>query len=221
MQGFRVTDRDLEMVRWIGRHRFVEARQVAARFAMNTTNAYRRLGGLVALGLLAHRRILHGRPGAYWTTRTGLRTVGLRLPAAGVDIRTYDHDLLAASLSIKLEEEFGASAILAERELRSRDTASDQPRYAVALGGKSARSLHFPDLAANPEDRGVLAVEVELTPKGSTRLDTIVAGYVRARHIGSVRYYLAPAARRGVERAVERARATPLFDLRPLEEAQR
>jgi hypothetical protein len=55
MHGFRLTPRDLDMVRWIGRRRFAEARHIAARFAMDQRNGYRRLHGLVTLELLAHR----------------------------------------------------------------------------------------------------------------------------------------------------------------------
>jgi hypothetical protein len=63
-----------------------------------------------------------------------------------------------------------------------------------------------------------LAVEVELTAKGRGRLDSIVAGYVRARHIAGVRYYAAPAARAGLERAISRAGAGALFDVHTTKE---
>lgn len=218
-RGFRVTERDLEIVRWIGRQRFVEAGQVATRFRMHERHVYRRLRGLVWLGLLAHRRVFHGQPGAYWATRAGLRAVGVRLPVAGIDIRTYDHDRIAAAIVIELESEFGAPAILTERELRSRDTAAERPAYGV--WGRRAqlgpRGLHFPDLAVDRGEGLPLVVEVELTAKGRARLDSIVGAYVRARHIAGVRYYASPRARAGVEKAVARADATALFDIRPLE----
>ena len=94
------------MVRWIGRLRFVEARQITARFAMDHRNAYRRLRGLVALELLEHRRIFHGEPGAYSATRAGLRAAGLALSPPRVDIRTYHHDRAEAAVMIALEREF-------------------------------------------------------------------------------------------------------------------
>ena len=58
-------------MRWIGRLRFAEARQVAARFGMDERNAYRRLRGLVTAELLHHCRIFHGEPGAYAATKVG------------------------------------------------------------------------------------------------------------------------------------------------------
>lgn len=218
-RGFRVTGRDLEIVRWIGRLRFAEAEQVALRFTMDRRNAYRRLRGLVAMGLLEHRRVFHAQPGVYAATRFGLGSAELRLPCARLDIRTYQHDRIAAGLLIALEEEFGTAAVVTERELRSHEGGNpERLRYAVRRGGeRTRRGLHFPDLVVH-RDRGLsLAVEVELSAKGRTRLDSIVAAYVRARHIAAVRYYAAPLAVRGVERAVARAHARQLFDIQALE----
>ncbi|HYI81017.1 MAG TPA: hypothetical protein VEW67_09180 [Thermoleophilaceae bacterium] len=221
IRGFRVTRRDLAVVGWLGRLRFAEAAQVARRFALSERHAYRRLRGLVALGLLDHRRVFHNRPGVYWATRAGLDAAGLRLPPAGIDIRTYDHDRLAAAVAIDLAGEFSAEAIVTERELRSLDAAAESPRYAVRRGSADRggrRGLHFPDLAVNGADGRPLAVEVELTAKGRGRLDSIVAAYVRARHIAGVRYYAAPSATPGLERAIARARAESLFDLHTTKE---
>jgi hypothetical protein len=54
---FRVTARDLEVVRWIGRLRMTTAAQVGERFMLGRAVSYARLSGLVRLGLL--RRVLH------------------------------------------------------------------------------------------------------------------------------------------------------------------
>jgi hypothetical protein len=218
--GFRLTARDLEIISWTGRLRFAEAAQVARRFRMDRRNAYRRLHRLVAHSLLDHRRIFHALPGAYLVTKGGLDAAGLQLPRPRVDVRSYRHDREVAWVLIALESEFGPTAILSERELRSRDLRSPGwPRYAVWRGNhRTRRGLHFPDLAVERRD-GLLAVEVELTGKGRARLDSIVAGYVRARHVAAVRYYAAPTARRGVERAVARASAHELFEIRTWEES--
>jgi hypothetical protein len=206
------------MVRWIGRQRFAEAVQVAGRFGMDERNAYRRLRGLVGLELLEHRRVFHAQPGAYLATRQGLAAVELDLPAARIDVRTYVHDRDAAALAVDLEREFAAELVVTERELRSRDMSAEKPRYAVMLGAQvTRRGLHFPDLAVELGDGRPLAIELELTAKGSGRLDQIVSAYVRGRHIACVRYYAAPAAIRGVQRAVARAGASQLFDVRPKE----
>ena len=63
--GFRLTARDREMVRWIGRLRMATAAQVAERFDLGRAVGYARLSGLVRLGLLEHARIFHASPGVY------------------------------------------------------------------------------------------------------------------------------------------------------------
>lgn len=142
-RGFRVTERDRAIVRWIGRLRMVNATQVAERFGLGRAVAYCRLGGLVRLGLLDHQRIFHGAPGVYLASKAGLVTVGLQLPPARVDLRTYDHDLELSQLVIQLEREFGRAAVVTEREMRARDTAAgtgpaDNPVFAVPLAGAVA-----------------------------------------------------------------------------------
>ena len=214
-----MTARDVEMLRWIGRLRFAEANQVARRFAMDERNAYRRLRGLVARELIAHQRVFHAMPGVYCSTSSGLVCAGLRLPRPRLDIRTYAHDRAAASVTIELEAEFGPPAVRTERELRSHDAGDPpRPRYAVRRGyGLGRRGLHFPDLAIELDDGKSLAVEIELTAKGTRRLDSIVRAYLGGRH-HCVRYYAAPAALGGVERAVARAGARDLLDIRALEQ---
>jgi hypothetical protein len=69
-------------------------------------------------------------------------------------------------------------------------------------------------LAVELDGGPTLAIEVELSAKGRRRLESIVAAYVRARHVAGVRYYAAPAAYRGVERVVARAGAQGLFEIR-------
>lgn len=213
--SFHVTERDVAIVRWIGRLRFAEAEQIAGRFEMDLHNAYRRLRGLIALDLVEHRRVFHAQPGAYTTTRAGLELAGLRLPPGRIDIRTYEHDRLMGDVAIALEREFGAAAMVTEREMRSVDATADPPRYAVRRGAsESKRALHFPDLAVELDDGRRLAVEVELSAKGRTRLDSIVTAYVRAPRVSEVRYYVAPAALDGVNRAVDRAAGGDRFEVR-------
>ncbi len=228
--GFRATERDLEMVVFGGRHRGVEGRQFAERFGMHLSNAHRRLGGLVRRGLLDHRRLLHGRPGIYIATSAGLDFVGLELPPARLDLRSYEHDVELVWLALELEREFGAAAVVTEREIRSaempaawdsyRTGARLRPRHAVPTGSSGARrGLHFPDLVVEggAPRGGSLAVELERTSKGSARRREIVAGYRDATQFEQVRYYGTAETLRGIERSVAEERANKIervFDLR-------
>ena len=203
-EGFRVTPRDREIVRWIGRHRMVTAGQVAERFGVGRSQCYARLTGLVRFGLLSHERLLYGRPGVYLATRSGLDVADVPLPAASVDLRTYAHDLELTSLVTELEQKAPTgTAVWTERELRSVDAPAGrppgryEPRFAVELGQANQLRLtpagsprvHFPDAAIVNSGRDVTAIELELTAKGRTRLRSILRAYVAARHIAEVVYY--------------------------------
>ena len=201
-EGFRVTPRDREIVRWIGRHRFVTAAQVAERFGVGRSQCYARLTGLVRLGLLNHERLLHGEPGVYLATRSGLELAEVRLPTAAVDLRTYEHDLKLVTLITELEQA-RRGAIWTERELRAVDTPSSQPaghyapRYAVLLGSgnqlrltpSGAPRIHFPDAVIDDRAGHRTAIELERTVKGRSRLRQILRAYTAARHLDAVRYY--------------------------------
>lgn len=203
-RAIRVTSRDREIVRWIGRLRMVTAAQVADRFDLGRAVGYSRLSGLVKLGLLEHTHVFHATHGVYTTTRAGLATVDLALPPARVDIRTYAHDIELSWLVIELEREFGDDRLATEREMRASDTPlgaapAERPRFAVPLASRRGQlqltpvgypRLHFPDVAlASAGDGPILAVELERTAKGRARLRAILSAYVAARHIGLVRYY--------------------------------
>jgi hypothetical protein len=69
----RRTDRDLEVLDFIASQRFVLARHVEAWLRASEVVAYRRLRGLVAMGLLVYERLFHQRPGCYRITTTGWR----------------------------------------------------------------------------------------------------------------------------------------------------
>jgi hypothetical protein len=184
----------------------VNATQVADRFRLGRAVTYARLGGLARLGLLGHTRIFHREPGVYLATRPGLALVDLDLPPARVDLRTYTHDVELASLVLELEREYGPDSVRTEREMRAAETplgvtSSARPRFAVRLAGASGQleltparhpRLHFPDCAviggSGEKPDGVLAIELERTPKGRARLRRILRGYVAASHVSLVRY---------------------------------
>jgi hypothetical protein len=78
VRAFRVTERDLEIVRWIGRWRLATAAQVQKRFGLHQAKAYSRLQGLTRAGLLRAEPGYRGA-GVYLATRAGLGAVGLDL----------------------------------------------------------------------------------------------------------------------------------------------
>jgi hypothetical protein len=205
------------------------AAQVAARFGLGRAVAYARLCGLVRLGLLDHKRIFHNAAGVYLATQAGLASAGLGLPPARVDLRSYNHDLELNDLVIELEREFGQANVSTEREMRAADaaprsTTAAERQFAVPLlGGRNQvqltpvghQRLHFSDSAARLEHgQRIVAVELERTAKGRSRLRRILAGYVGARHVERVRYVVTnDRVLRLVESEVSRAHAERLVEI--------
>jgi hypothetical protein len=223
--GFRITERDEEIVRFAGLQVAVEARQIAAWQQMDKAHVFRRCKRLVECGLLRQERVAHGRPGLYLATRAGLDFAELELPVAKLNLWSYAHAVELVWLHIDLEREFGPRRVLTERQIRTlegraawqaeRSHERHRPRYALS-GNGGPRSLHFPDLVV--EGGGpqgcLLFVELELSVKAAERRREIVRSYVRSSHVERVRYYATRDALAAMRRTVARERAAEFTELR-------
>jgi len=67
------TQKDAEVVSWLGRIGAASAEHVMARFGMGRSWAYARLSRLVGDGLLEQKQLLYRRPGLYVASAEGLR----------------------------------------------------------------------------------------------------------------------------------------------------
>jgi hypothetical protein len=67
-----LTELDLAIVEWIARVGAAGARDVQVAMRLSRTHAYSPLARCVESGVLAHVRVLHGAPGLYLPTRSGL-----------------------------------------------------------------------------------------------------------------------------------------------------
>jgi hypothetical protein len=204
------TERDAQIVSWLGRVGAASAEQVMARFGMGRSWAYRRLSFLVADGLLEHRQLLHRTPGLYLASAQGLRWTGLRrLGVYRLSPGAVHHATELASAAVALHRALPGWRLLSERELRVDENDRGQPIASAVVGehpgGRAA--FHRPDLALISAGERVLAVEVELSVKAPRRLQAICRGYARARHVDHT-YYLASRQPAGaVARAIAHTRA--------------
>jgi DNA-binding IclR family transcriptional regulator len=71
------TERDSQIVSWIGGLDAAGAEHVMSEFGMSRSIAYQRLNSLTRDGLLEHHEVLYGRPGMYTATLSGLRWKGI------------------------------------------------------------------------------------------------------------------------------------------------
>jgi hypothetical protein len=223
--GFRITERDEAIVRFVGLQVGAEARQISAWQGMDRAHVFRRCKRLVELGLLRQERVVHGRPGLYVATKAGLDFAGVGLPPAKINLWSYEHAVELVWLYIDLWREFGAGRVATERAIRSNEFGNAwaaerawehyRPRFALA-GRGGPRSLYFPDLVVEegaPDGR-TLFVELELSVKSSERRRQLVRDYCDASQVGRVRYYAAGAAFAAMRRTIERERAQAVIELR-------
>jgi hypothetical protein len=204
------TERDAEIVRWLGRIGAASAENVMARFGMGRSWAYQRLSHLVRDGLLEQKILLYRRPGLYIATAEGLRwTQQRRLGVYRVSAGGFTHAAELANVAVQLHLVLPEWGQMSERELRIAESDEAKLLASVKLGelpgGRPA--LHRPDLALIGRDNSVLAIEVELSVKAPRRLQAICRAYARARHLAHVYYLATPAVGRAVLRAVAEVRA--------------
>src|SRR3954451_10298680 len=152
-----------------------------AAFGLGRTAAYCRVATLVEAGLLQRLEILRESPSLIRATRKGLRYAGLSLRVAAISPGSVDHWLRCASTALELRYEFAPELILAERELRQIERTEGRPIFSARIRDRYSGEdrLHRPDLAILVGERPI-AIEVELTPKGRHRLETIVAARLLA-----------------------------------------
>lgn len=204
--------RDLELVRFVGRHGLVGMRHVMAELGVGRTAAYRRVAACIEAGLLERLELVRSEPGTLRTTRDGLRYAGLGLSVAAVSPGAVDHMLRCATVAQLAAKTYGADRILTERELILAELIEGRPIASakVGIGSRGRARLHRPDLAVRTE-KGTIAIEVELTPKSPGRLEGLIRAWRRemvAGTLAEVHYLCAPGqTRRAVERAVQKARA--------------
>lgn len=201
VKGGRVTERDVEIVRWLGRHRLATAEQVMARFGMHRTKAYDRLRLLVSEGMVRFEDGLRTKR-VYLATPRGQRFAGLDLPRATIAPSTFLHDLTVVDVAIKFELAT-ARRVLSERELRRFGAGPDNPfRLRVPCVDPQSSKGAWPDLVIEDLGTGNLfAIEVELTLKNKRRLLDKVGAYIGSKYV-KVIYLTSQVAVRSSVRAI-------------------
>lgn len=215
----RTTDRDAQIVSWIGRIGAAGAQHVSERFGMGRSLGYIRLAELTADGLLEHRKVLHGRPGVYTATKRGLRWQKLSaFPLFQASPGGFEHAWRMASTALALYRELADWELFAERELRRLPMDRQVVAWARVGALGAQQSYHRPDFALISPSRRVVVVEVELTPKDPRRLVRICRGWTRARHVEHVYYLATESAGAAVRRAIEAVRAQELITVLELDD---
>jgi hypothetical protein len=172
------TQRDIELLAWIGRFRFVTAQAVSERFGVSWQRANARARRLERLRLVGreHEHVSQAR--AIFLTGRGHELLGWprrRAPRAQVQ---REHEAAIVWLVTQLERDAGGSVrILTERECRQLEAADPLRRFSVAIvGGEHRGRRRWPDVVIESDARRG-AIEIEFAPKGSARLRHILEAY--------------------------------------------
>ncbi len=169
-EGVRLTERDLQMIRWINGHRAATAEQVAKKFGLGIPTVKKRLYGLKSLGCLVYEKVFYDKPGVYRAAARGLAAAGDNLPAARLPLGSYEHDQQLVDLAVTLEHRTGAEwqtdrQIRHEKGLKGVGTPGHSPDGVLVLTG-GAR----------------IAVELELSPKGAVKIEKILREYAGSQY---------------------------------------
>ncbi len=211
----QLTARDLQLLRFVAEQRLVLAGHVQALLGVSAPTARARLGRLAGAGYLSHDARFHRKARCYQATRAGLAAVGSGYQTRKIDLNLYRHDVGVAWISLAAQRgTFGPMReVIGERRMRSQDASrlhDAEPFEAaepsgVRLGGHGAggrERLHYPDLLLVTPEGKRIAVELELSAKGRTRREKILAGYAGEERVDAV-LYLVEHENQGLARSIQ------------------
>ncbi len=171
------TRRDVEVLVWVGRFRFVTAQAISRRFLVSWQRANARVRRLERHGLLGGEREHVSQPRAIYLTGRGHELLGWprrRAPRAQVQ-REHEDAIVALVTDLELHAPDGFE-VLTERECRQLEAAGEA-RYSVdAFAGRGSQRRRWPDVVVQAPG-GRRAIEIEFAPKGTQRLRQIVHAY--------------------------------------------
>lgn len=175
--------RDLAVLAWTARFRFVTVGALALRFGVSDQRMRVRVRRLVGEGLVEVLRPSVSYPQAVHLTRAGAYALGLPARAKPGKQLQFAHELAIVKRVIGAEAHFAAhhvpARVLTERELRWVEASTDRRFSVEVLDADHRRRLRWPDYVVEaPEGR--TAVELELSPKTTVRLRSMIAGYLRS-----------------------------------------
>jgi DNA-binding MarR family transcriptional regulator len=180
LKGVQLTDRDMEIMRFINDFGFCEMPQIEKRFDIKPQRSYRVIGRLIRVGLVKHERGFHRSYGAYYLTIQGAKCT--ELPAIEkISLGQYKHQIALINVYIKLRQEYPQANWISERQLKFE-------KFYDGIGKRG----HIADGMLIFPDGKEVAIEVEMSVKGKSRIEKILKGYAAQFTIKEVWYYCSP-----------------------------
>ena len=223
-RGPQLTERDVEILRWITRHGVVTAELVGRRFFWRDEQetygrwaAYRRLAALRELGLVLSDTPFAREPAVLRVTREGARIADVGLYPAPLVLSQLRHSLAVVALAEFLLAQHVGGELITERELRAQ-------RYRDRRNGKDTSRGRTPDAllriptGKDGTEKGsavvTVAVELDLARKDRRALERMVRQYDHER-VDAVWWYVAPHRVERTRALVTELDAQDRIDVRP------
>jgi hypothetical protein len=213
-RGPQVTDRDIDILGWIGRHGLVTPAQVARHFFTRDDGdvgqwaAYRRLRKLEELGLIRQDRTFWREANVLRLTGAGARLADIDVGPARLVLAEVRHTLAVVDLvESLLASSPNGTAVRTERELRI------DRRRELTSGTRTPGRGRVPDaLFIHPRGKKV-AIELDITPKRTRDLERILIAYLQERYDGIV-WYVMPRQVERLKEIVRKQRADDVVEVR-------
>ena len=212
--GPQITERDREILGWVGRYGMVTAEQVAGKFfgrgkgEVGKRAAYRRLAVLEKLGLVRRDRTPFWRaPNVLRVTSAGAEVGELGVRPARYVEGEIRHSVAVVDLAEELLAANKGSKLRTEREIRTERWHSRQD--AGARGGRG----RVPDAELTLKSGKVVGVELDLTPKRSKDFERILRAYKQEK-FDQIWWYEVPGAVERVTKLVKDNRADDFVSVR-------
>ncbi len=187
VHGHRLTERDVEILRWIARHGVVTAELVGRRFFWrpdrNTYGkwaAYHRLAALERMRLIIRTRS-HGYPiPVLRVTRDGARTADVGVRPAPLVHSELQHTIALVWLTEYLLNENAGAQLTTERELRAeRYRQRHEAERDLEQGRAPDALLRLPDHKPEGRDVETVAVELDVSRKDRRAMERMIHQYDR------------------------------------------
>jgi len=211
--GVRMTDRDIEILTWVGRHGVVTPQQVARKFFVHDgqvaqKRAYRRLAKLEELALIRRDRPFARHPDVIRLRSRGSALATTDLAPARYVLREIAHELAVVDLVEELLAKNRGAALLTGREIR-------RQRLGERLDGtRRVGRGRIPDAVLTLKSGKTVAIELQLAPRRARDDQAVLEGYVQER-FDQVWWYVPESAMERVRDLVKSRRADDLVEVRP------
>jgi hypothetical protein len=220
-RGPELTERDVEILRWMTRHGVVTAELVGRRFFWRTDRnsygkwaAYRRLRALRDLGLVLSNKPFADRPAVLRVTREGARIADVGLRPAPLVLSELRHSLAVVCLTEYLSAEHAGAELTTERELRAQRYRELREGTRETEQGRTPDALlRIPTKGAGAQSVVTVAVELDRARKDRRAMERMVRQY-DYENVDRVWWYVTPARLERTRALVSELRAEDRIEVR-------